>query len=104
MAIRPSPDSSFDHGLRRQAVVRFVLTEVFQGRLRAGERLVTQALANRFGVSHTPTREALIELAGIGVVDLLPNRGAVVRRVTAKDVREVCQVRRALEYLATRQA
>ncbi len=97
-------DSQFDHGLRRQAVVRSVLTEVFQGRLRAGHRLVTQALANRFGVSHTPIREALIELAGIGVVDLLPNRGAVVRRVTAKDVREVCQVRRSLECLATRQA
>lgn len=97
-------EPGFDHGLRRQAVVRFVLTEVFQGRLRAGERLVTQALANRFGVSHTPIREALIELAGIGVVDLLPNRGAVVRRVTASDVREVCQVRRVLESLATRQA
>jgi DNA-binding GntR family transcriptional regulator len=81
-----------------------VLTEVFQGRLRAGDRLVTQTLATRFGVSHTPIREALIELAGIGVVNLLPNRGAVVRRVTAKDVREVCQVRRSLECLATRQA
>jgi DNA-binding GntR family transcriptional regulator len=61
-------------------------------------------LADRFGVSHTPIREALIELAGIGVVDLLPNRGAVVRRVTARDVREVCQVRRSLECLATRRA
>lgn len=103
-ATGPTQDSQFDHGLRRQAVVRSVLTDVFQGRLRAGERLVTQALSTRFGVSHTPIREALIELAGIGVIDLLPNRGAVVRRVTARDVREVCQVRRSLECLATRQA
>ncbi|MBN9518425.1 GntR family transcriptional regulator [bacterium] len=99
-----SVDAGFDHGRRRQSVVRSVLTDVFQGKLRAGERLVTQALADRFGVSHTPIREALVELAGIGVVDLLPNRGAVVRKVTAKDVREVCQVRRSLECLATRQA
>jgi DNA-binding GntR family transcriptional regulator len=99
-----SADPGFDHGRRRQSVVRSVLTDVFQGRVRAGERLVTQTLADRFGVSHTPIREALIELAGIGVIDLLPNKGAVVRKVTARDVREVCQVRRSLECLATRRA
>jgi DNA-binding GntR family transcriptional regulator len=93
-----------DHGLRRQAIVQSLLTEVFQGRLRAGRRLVTQELARRFGVSHTPIREALIALAGIGIIDLPPNRGAVVRRVTARDVREVCQVRRVLECEAARRA
>lgn len=103
-ATRPAIEASFDHGSRRQAIVRTMLTDVFQGRLRAGDRLVTQALANRFGVSHTPIREALIELAGIGVVSLLPNRGAVVRQITAREVREVCQVRRSLECLATRRA
>src|SRR5947209_16407919 len=93
-----------DHGLRRQAIVQSVLVDVFQGRLRAGQHLVTQELADRFGVSHTPIREALVALAGIGIIDLLPNRGAVVRRVTSRDVREICQVRRALECEATRNA
>jgi DNA-binding GntR family transcriptional regulator len=93
-----------DHGLRRQAIVQSLLAEVFRGRLRAGQRLVTQELAVRFGVSHTPIREALIALAGVGIIDLLPNRGAVVRAVTARDVREVCQVRRVLECEATRLA
>jgi DNA-binding GntR family transcriptional regulator len=65
---------------------------------------VTQELAVRFGVSHTPIREALIALAGIGIIDLLPNRGALVRRVSAHEVREVCQVRRVLECEATRSA
>lgn len=92
------------HGQRRQAIVQSLLTEVFQGRLRAGQHLVAQDLAARFGVSQTPIREALIALAGIGIVDLLPNRGAVVRQVSAKDVRDVCQVRRALECEATRAA
>ena len=69
-----------DHGLRRQAIVQSLLADVFQGRLAAGQHLVTQELADRFGVSHTPIREALIALAGIGIIDLLPNRGAVVRR------------------------
>lgn len=81
-----------------------LLTDVFHGRLRAGQHLVTQELAERFGVSHTPIREALISLAGIGVIDLLPNRGALVREVSAKEVREVCQVRRVLECEATRRA
>lgn len=93
-----------DHGLRRQAIVESLLREVFQGKLRAGQHLATQQLAERFGVSHTPIREALISLAGIGVIDLVPNRGAIVRRVAAKDVREIFQVRRALECEAVRSA
>ncbi len=96
--------SHFGHGQRRQAVVQSLMADVFQGRLRAGEHLVMQDLAERLGVSPTPIREALITLAGIGIVDLVPNRGAVVRRVTNNDVREVCQVRRALECEATRSA
>jgi DNA-binding GntR family transcriptional regulator len=93
-----------DHGQRRRTIVESLLTEIFQGRLHAGQRLVTEQLARRFGVSHTPIREALIELGGIGIVDLQPNKGAVVRRVTARDVREICQVRRILECAATKSA
>src|SRR3954452_9727678 len=100
----PAPQLTCDHGLRRQAIVQSLLTEVFEGRLRAGQHLVTQDLADRFGVSHTPIREALIAVAGIGIIDLLPNRGAVVRRVTARDVREICEVRRILECEAVRNA
>jgi DNA-binding GntR family transcriptional regulator len=92
------------NGHRRQTIVQALLTDVFQGHLRAGEHLVTQELAERFGVSHTPIREALIALAGIGIIDLLPNRGARVRRVTPHEVREIYQVRRALECEATRSA
>jgi DNA-binding GntR family transcriptional regulator len=92
------------HGLRRQTIVQALLTDVFQGRLRAGTHLVTQELAQRFGVSHTPIREALVALAGIGIIDHLPNRGAVVRQVSARDVREICHVRRILECAAVRSA
>jgi DNA-binding GntR family transcriptional regulator len=93
-----------DHGLRRQALVESLLKEIVQGRLRPGQRLVAQGLAGRFGVSLTPVREALIALSGIGVVDLLPNRGAVVRRLTTRDIRELYTVRRVLEGAAVRAA
>lgn len=97
-------EAPFDHGRRRQAIVRAILTDIFHGKYRAGQRLVTDALASRFGVSHTPIREALIELGGSGIVNLLPNKGAVVRQLTARDVREVLQVRKVLECEAVRTA
>jgi DNA-binding GntR family transcriptional regulator len=99
--VRPS---SCQHGLRRQALAEALLRELLEGRLGAGEHLVLRELSGRFGVSATPLREALITLAGAGVVDLLPNRGAVVRRLTAGEVRDLLQVRRALECEATRSA
>ena len=99
-----TPALQCDRGLRRQTIVQSLLADVFQGRLRTGEHLVTEELAQRFGVSNTPIREALITLAGIGIIDLLPNRGAIVRRVTSHEVREVCQVRKVLECEATRSA
>lgn len=100
----PQSQSVAERGLRRQAIVEAVLTAVFRGELRPGEHLVTQKLATRFGVSHTPIREALAALAGMGAVELLPNRGAKVREVGAKDVTEITQVRRVLECAATRLA
>ena len=105
MSAPPEPQPlNLCRGLRRQGIVLSLMADVVHGRIRPGAHLVTQELAARFGVSHTPIREALIALAGVGVIDLLPNRGAVVRRISPKEVREVCQVRRALECEATRAA
>lgn len=92
------------HGMRREAIVASLLLDILQGRFRGGQRLVTQDLAERFQVSHTPIREALSVLGGMGVITLEPNRGALVRRMTAREVREVCQVRRVLECEAVRLA
>lgn len=101
---RPANALGCDHGQRRQTIVESLLADIFHGRILAGQHLVTQELACRFGVSHTPIREALINLAGIGVIDLQPNRGAIVRRVSGREVREICHVRKALECEATRTA
>jgi DNA-binding GntR family transcriptional regulator len=90
--------------LRRQMLVETLLKEIVNGQIRSGEHLVTETLACRFGVSHTPIREALVTLAGMGLLDVAPNRGAIVRKVTAREVREICQVRRALECEAVRLA
>ncbi len=99
-----SPTIQYDRGQRRHQVMAAVLSEVFAGRLRPGQHLVTQQLAERLGVSHTPIREALIALAGMGILEWVPNRGAVVRSVGRREVEEICQVRRLLECAATRRA
>jgi len=93
-----------DHGQRRNMVIASLLGDIFQGRLGAGEHLVIHALAKRYQVSPTPIREALVALEANGILDLVPNCGAIVRKVTAADVREICQVRRALECEAIREA
>ncbi len=88
-------------GLRHQ-VVEQILRAIIRGQLPAGQRLVVQRLAAQLNVSATPAREALLELANIGVADLLPNRGAVVRRFGPVELQEMYHLRRILEVEATR--
>ena len=93
-----------DHGKRRHGVVQEVLAALFEGRLQPGERLRVEHLAKTYEVSVTPVREALVELAGLGLIDLQPNRGAVVRPFGPRQLREFSQLRRILESEATRNA
>jgi len=73
---------------------------IVEGRLEPGDKIAEQALCARFGVSRTPLREALKVLAAEGLVQLLPNRGAVVASLTAKEIDELFPVLGALEALA----
>lgn len=93
-----------DHGSKRSRIVEELLNQIVQGKIAAGTRLITQSLEKQFQTSATPIREALAELAGIGIIELLPNRGATVREVTRRDIKEISQVRRALECEAIRLA
>lgn len=81
------------------------LASAIQSRILSGEipsdaRLKQEELASEFGVSRTPVREALRKLQSTGVVVIEPNRGAVVRGPSARDVREAYLVRGELEGLA----
>jgi DNA-binding GntR family transcriptional regulator len=94
----------WDHGQRRQTIVEHLLKDILNGRLRPGQRLVTRTLSASLLVGQTPIREALITLTGIGVVEMRPNRGAVVRMLRPREVRDIYLVRRALECAAVRTA
>lgn len=87
------------HGLvdRLAATIQ---SRVLSGEITTGTHLRQETLASEFGVSRTPVREALRKLQASGVVMLEPNRGAVVHRPTARDIREAYAVRAELEGLA----
>jgi DNA-binding GntR family transcriptional regulator len=77
-----------------------IQARVMSGEIQIGSWLRQETLATEFGVSRTPVREALRKLQASGVVELVPNRGALVRGPTAREIREAYQVRAELEGLA----
>jgi DNA-binding GntR family transcriptional regulator len=79
---------------------RFIL----EGDLEPGARLQEVELAAQLGVSRTPVREALRELASQGLVEILPHRGARVTRWSAKDLTEIYELRSMLESHAAERA
>ncbi len=78
--------------------------EIISGALAPGARLKTAELAARYGLSQMPIREALLQLQGEGLVVLHPNRGAAVRELDARFVRNIFDIREGLEGWLTRQA
>ncbi|SHF83611.1 transcriptional regulator, GntR family [Modicisalibacter ilicicola DSM 19980] len=70
------------------------------GDLASGQRIPERELCEQFGVSRTPLREALKVLASEGLVELLPNRGARVRQLTLKMVKDTYDLMAALEGLS----
>lgn len=87
-----------------EGVARILRTDIFSGRLNPGDPLPERQLAEQLGVSRTPVREALFTLQSEGLVDLSPNRGATVRRVTEHDIEQVYSLRMVLESYAAREA
>lgn len=71
--------------------------DIVSGVFAQGEWLKIAGLAERYGLSSAPIREALNQLEGEGLVELLPNRGARVRRVTRDFIADLFEIRLALE-------
>ena len=73
---------------------------IVDGDLEPGGKVPEKALTERFGVSRTPLREALKVLAAEGYIQLIPNRGSVVSRLTIADLEEAFPIIAALEGAA----
>ena len=83
----------------RDVVFNTLRQAILTGDLKPGERLMEIHLANRLGVSRTPIREAIRKLELEGLVIMIPRRGAEVAQITEKSLKDVLEVRRALDAL-----
>ena len=88
----------------RDVVFNTLRQAILRGELQPGERLMEIHLADKLGVSRTPIREAIRKLELEGLVLMIPRKGAVVAEITEKSLRDVLEVRRALEELAMKLA
>jgi DNA-binding GntR family transcriptional regulator len=90
--------------IRRQSLHHEVAdrlrTMIVEAELAPGDRIAEAALCEQLGVSRTPLREALKVLASEGLIDLLPNRGTRVSKITAREIGELFEVLSGIERTA----
>lgn len=84
----------------RDLISRSLRDDILSGQMEPGHRLIEANIAERFGVSRVPVREALSQLQSEGFVELVRYRGATVSGASRADALELMQVRRGLEVLS----
>ncbi|MFE2498971.1 GntR family transcriptional regulator [Streptomyces scopuliridis] len=103
MDTAPTPDADSPAGKGKALVddtAAAIRARILSGEIPIGAQLRQAELAGALGVSRTPVREALRQLQAGGLIEVLPNRGAVVRVPSPWEVREAYEVRAELEGLA----
>jgi len=89
----------------RSASLREEIEELIAtGQLQPGHHLDETELAERFGVSRTPIREALIQLASMGIIEMRPRRGAHVATISPQQLVEMFEVMAEFEAMCGRMA
>lgn len=86
----------------RERVLDTLREAIVTGELKPGQSLVENDLAAQLGVSRAPLREAFQTLSREGLIELLPYRGTVVRKLTKQDIEELYSLRNVLEQFAIR--
>lgn len=103
---RPRRSLTPKSGAREQSKADLIATsleeDIVLGRRHPRERLIEQDLCDRFNTHRGDVRLALFELEKKGIVQRIPNRGAIVRDLTPKDVLEIYAVREEVEVMAAR--
>jgi DNA-binding GntR family transcriptional regulator len=85
-----------------ERVYQRIKSDILENKLKPGEKLIEENLANEFNVSRTPVREALKQLDQDGLITYYPRRGSVVSQISMKDAQELYEIREVLEGLAIR--
>ena len=103
-ALADDPDGPRNHGGTVEWVLDHLRDGILNSRFAPGQRLVESDLSRDLGISRGSLREAFRRLSAEGLIQLVPNRGAVVRRLSLRETMELFQIRRELEGLAARLA
>jgi DNA-binding GntR family transcriptional regulator len=77
---------------------------IFSGKFKPDERITEKAIAKELRVSRTPVREALYRLASTGVIKIIPHRGFLISKWSSKEIKDVIELRIALEVFAVKLA
>jgi DNA-binding GntR family transcriptional regulator len=108
---RKSEETSARPGLRprqrrsfTEQAYREIRRQILDNEMPAGFQITEQDLALRLRMSRTPTREALVHLAGEGLIEIWPRHGMRVKHVSVADLREIHHILGALEVAAARLA
>jgi len=89
---------------RKMNVLAVLRDRIIDGHFLQGMKLVEQDMAQEFGVSRPMLREIFTELENQGLVEKIPNKGTMVRRIDSRSLFEVMEIREVLEGLAARLA
>jgi DNA-binding GntR family transcriptional regulator len=107
---RPAPADGDADGApfpsaKAEEAYRALQAWIHEGRYAPGERLKEVEIAEQLGVSRTPVRQAFVQLQRDGAVAIVPNRGAIVRQLTAEELDDIYGLRAVLEgFCASRAA
>jgi DNA-binding GntR family transcriptional regulator len=77
---------------------------IFSGKFKSGERITEKEIAEELRVSRTPVREALYRLASTGLIKIIPHRGFLISRWSSREIKDVIELRIALEVFAVKLA
>src|SRR6266571_2799457 len=92
------------HLTLREKILETIRDAIIAGALKPGEKVAEPELAERFGISRTPIREAFRQLESEGYLTVIPRKGAVVVSFSARDVEEFYAIKSILEGYAARRA
>jgi DNA-binding GntR family transcriptional regulator len=92
------------HLTLREKILENIRDAIVSGNLKAGSRVSEPELAERYGISRTPIREAFRQLESEGYLTVIPRRGAVVSEYSPRDVEEFYAIKSIMEGYAARRA
>lgn len=92
------------HQTLREKILETIRDAILKGSLKPGERVSEPELAERFGISRTPIREAFRQLESEGYLEVIPRKGAVVASLSERDIEEFYAIKIILEGFAARMA